>query len=248
MGTKANLLHIFLVGLVLGTVFLVGVFFIPWQSIHWGKLEIQPTKSITVIGEAKTQQKTQIAEFNAGVSAVNDNKDVAIAEVNQKIQTIIAAIKTFGIPEKDIKTQNLSVYQSEESYWEEGRQKSRPGQWRVSNNITVTLRDVNKASDLADILVKNGATNVYGPNFSVEDTSQDQATLFDQAIKNAQEKAEIIARSSGGKLGKILTVTEGYQSTAYKGLAFEGGGGGGPALEPGSQTIQKTVTVVFELK
>jgi hypothetical protein len=247
MGTKANLLHIFLVGLVLGGVALIGAFFIPWQSVHWGKFELQPTKSITVIGEAKIQQKTQIAEFNAGVTAVSDNKDTAIADVNQKIKTIIEAVKTFGIQDKDIKTENLSVYQGEEQYWEEGRQKTRPGQWRVSNNIRVTLRDVNKASDLADLIVKNGATNVYGPNFSVEDTSQDQATLLDEAIKNAQSKAELIARSSGGKLGKILSVTEGYTTTPYKGY-LEGAGGGGPALEPGSQTIQKTVTVVFELK
>lgn len=206
-----------------------------------------PGRTVTVVGEAEKQQKNQIATFTAGVSVVNDSKDAAVAEVNQKIEAIIAAVKDFGIKAEDIKTQNLNIYQREETYYEEGRQKTRPGQWSVSNTIEIKLRDVERASALADLLTKSGATNVWGPNFTFEESENGEDSLLSEAIKNAQEKAEIVARASGGKLGKILSVTEGYQQIPVVYRALEGGGGGAP-VEPGSTTIKKVVTVVFELK
>jgi uncharacterized protein YggE len=240
--------HSFFGAIIFALLLLAGAFFIPWQSVDWGKIQLSPTKTITVVGEAETKEKNQVATFTAGVSAVNDNKETAIDEVNQKIKTIIDSVKDFAIASEDIKTQNLSVNQMEESYYEEGVQKSRPGQWRVNNSINITLRDVDRASALADLLSQSGATNVYGPNFTVEETQTAEKSLLEEAIKNAREKAEILAKSSGGQLGKIISVSESSQpSTIYRGLEGIGGGGGAP-VEPGTSKISKVVTVVFELK
>lgn len=233
--------------LFLGIILLAGAFLIPWDKVNWGRISLMPGKTITVVGEAETREKSQIATFTAGVSAVNDNKDTAIDEVNKKIATIIEAVKSFGIKSEDIKTQNLSIYQQEETYYEEGRQKTRPGQWRVNNSIEIILRDVDRASALADLLVKSGATNVHGPSFSLDESQQEEGKLLEEAIKDAREKAEIIARSSGGELGKMLSVSEGYQQPSVFRLGLEGGGGGTP-IEPGTETVSKVVTVVFELK
>ncbi len=117
-----------LFAIVIGVVLLVSAcFFLPLSKIRWGKMELSPARTITVIGEAEGQQKSQIAQFTAGVNAVGDNKEELISEVNKKIEALISSVKKFGIAEKDIKTQNLSVYQGEETYYDsEGRQKSRP--------------------------------------------------------------------------------------------------------------------------
>lgn len=228
-------------------VFFLTSFFLPWQLVSWGRFKVLPGETITVTGEAKTQLKNQVAIFSAGVSEVSDNKDKAISEVNQKVEKIIEAVKAFGIPAEDIKTQNLSVYQQEETYSEEGRQKSRLGQWRVNNTIEVKLKEIEKAGELADLLTQSGANNVYGPSFSIEETTAEENALLGEAIKNAQTKAETIAKAGKRRLGKILNVTEGNQTSFYPLRAGEGLGGAAP-VEPGSQTIQKTVTVTFEVK
>lgn len=230
-------------------ILMTGAFLMPWQKVDWGKIQLSPSKTITVFGQAKSKEKNQIATFSAGVSAVNDNKENAINEVNQKIQAIIDAVKNFGISSDDLQTQNLSVYQSEETYYEESVQKSRPGQWRVSNTITVTLRNLDKASDLANLLSRGGATNVYGPNFAVDETGKAEKALLEEAIKDAQEKAGVMAKAGNGQLGKIISITEGIQNQPiyYQPTAI-GMGGGGTPVEPGSSTLFKTVTVVFELK
>lgn len=230
---------------VFGIVMLAGMYFVPWKYVTWGRMKVLPGDTVTVVGEAKTQQKNQKATFSAGVNAVSDNKDTAVAEVNRKTTAIVEAVKAFGIQSSDIKTQNLNVYQGEETYYEEGRQKSRLGQWRVSNTVEITLRDVDRAQALAEILTRSGANNIYGPNFTLDDTGEVEAGLIDQAMKNARDKALKVAASSGRKLGKMVSFTEGYQPVQV--YRMEGGGGGGGGIEPGTGTVTKTVTVTYEL-
>lgn len=231
------------VGLLLG-----GTLLLPWKSVQWGSVAVLPGSTVTVTGTAKTEQTSQIATFTAGVRAINDNKDTAISEVNKQIQQLTEAVKTFGIPQTDIKTQNINVYQNDETYYEEGRQKTRAGQWRVDNTIEVKLREVKRASELAQVFTTSGATNVYGPNFSLDDTTDAARLLLSGAVDDARKKAGILATSSGKKLGPILTVTEGNQPLKPM-LSFEGGaGGGGGGMEPGTGMITQSVTVTFELR
>lgn len=230
-------------------ILLLVVLVFPFKQIQWGKVELLPAQTVTVMGEAKTQQQNQIASFNAGVSTVNDNKEAAVAEVNQKTESIIVAVKTFGIAESDIKTENLSVYQQEEQYYEDGRQKSRPGQWRVNNSIIITLRTIDRASELTTLLTAGGATNVYGPNFALDDTKEAEVGLIGEAITNARQKAEAIALASGKKLGAVISVSEGAAQPGVVSYAMrDGAGGGGAPVEGGSGTVFKTVTVMFELR
>ncbi len=227
--------------------FLIGLgsLFLP----SWGRFELKPTRSVTVVGEAKSQEKSQIAIFSAGVNAFNDDKTAAVNEVNRKVEAIIQAVKEFGVVPDDIKTQSLNIYQNQEQYYEEGRQKYRPGQWNVSNSIEIKLRNVDAAAGLAGLLTRSGANNVYGPNFTFDDTSDAATALFDAAFQNAQAKAGKVAASTGRKLGKVVSVVEAGASQQPVPLysRMEGGGGGG-AIEPGSGTVSKTVTVTFELE
>lgn len=236
--------------IVTAFIVVVGLFVLPWNRINWGKLSMMPPEMVTVNGEARTTTQNQIASFNAGVDSVKDNKDEAIKEVNSKIEELIKAVKEFGIVDGDIQTQNMSVYQNEEMYYDNGVQKSRKGQWRVNNNVEIILRDITKANQLTEVLTKSGANNVYGPNFRMDDTSTIEKEMFDAAISDAREKAESIAKASGRKLGKVLNVVEGGSQNGVYPLfdQVEGRGGGGMPIEPGSATVTKSVSVSFELE
>jgi uncharacterized protein len=251
MQASNNIITAVVVAILVGLVSLILIFLSPLKSVNWGKVSLQPSQTVTVSGEAKTQQKNQTARFSAGVNSIYDDKDKAIQEVNQKMQALIDAVKGFGIPQEDIKTQNISVYQSEEMYYDSGTQKSRPGQWRVSNSIEIKLKDITRATALSEILSSSGATTIYGPDFSIDDTDEASKELLQKAIDNAREKAEIMANASNKNLGEVLSVNEGYtQSPGIYSMALDAGGrgGGGSPTEPGSQTISKSVTVTFELK
>ena len=229
---------------------LMVIYFFPWKDVSWGKMIMEPVRTVTVTGYAESKEKNQIANYSAGVNAVKDNKDEAVKEVNDKIKAITEAVKDFGVDPSDIQTQSMSVYQRQESYYDNGVQKSKPGQWDVNNTITVTLRDVNRASAMADLLTKSGATNVYGPNFQLDTSKKAEDSLMTEAIADAKIKAEAMAVASGTGLDKVISVSEGSAGgVSYPLYAMDGrGGGGGVAVEPGSTKISKTVTVVWSLK
>lgn len=230
-------------------ILLLAAYFVPWRNINWGRVAMMPSSTITVTGEAKSDQANQIASFTAGVSQVSDDKDQAVEAVNTTITELTQAIKDFGIDAADIKTQNLSIYQMEEPVTIDGRQRTEPGQWRVSNDITIKLHDINRASELADLLTSSGATNVYGPNFMVVDTSDTETGLTEQAMQDARTKAEAIARTSGKKVGEVINVVEGGTQSVSPLYAARGmGGGDGTSVEPGTSTVYQSLVVTFELR
>jgi len=144
----------------------------------------------------------------------------------------------------------MSVYQRQETYYDNGTPKSRPGQWDVNNTISVVLRDVDRAAAMADLLTKSGATNVYGPSFQLDTSKKATDALMADAIADAQVKAEAMAKASGTSLDRVISVTEGGSSNSIYPMyaKADGMGGGGASVEPGSTNVSKTVTVVWSLK
>ncbi|KKS77271.1 MAG: hypothetical protein UV74_C0013G0041 [Candidatus Woesebacteria bacterium GW2011_GWB1_43_14] len=214
--------------------------------MNWGKVELLPTSTITVTGEAKQTERNQIASFSAGVTAQNDDKDTAVNEVNEKMTKLIADLKEFGINDSDLETQSISVNKDEmmELIYPP---RTTSGQWRASNSVEIALRDVDRTDELADLLSASGATDVYGPNFRLDDTNTQQAELLADAINDAREKAEKIAEASDRKLGKVITVTEGSSPSIYPLMEARSADTSTP-VEPGSSSIYQTATVTFELK
>lgn len=228
--------------------FIAVVYLFPWKKIEWGRFALDQPHVITVVGESRIPHSTQIASFTAGVSVTNRDRDQAINQVNEKINSIIKEVKSFGVDENDIKTQNISVYQKQETFYDqEGRPQTRAGEWVVSNQVVIKLRDINEAGRLAELLAKSGATDVYGPSFSLGENKELENQLIDEAIADAREKAELIAKSSGRKLGRIINVSEEGVSSPLFGVRFEGGGGGMP-IEPGTEEVIKRLVVTFQLE
>ena len=215
---------------------------------------VQPAM-ITVTGQAEVDTLPQIAYFSATVSELNADKDTAVNQVNSAMDTLITAVKTFGIDDSDIKTQQASVYEVDEGGPEIMIFPPQPRQqgWQASNSIDITLRDIEKASALTDLLNGSGATSVSGPSFTMDDTADLEIQLLTEAIADAKEKAQTTAQAAGRRLGKVITVSESgnVMPLYYRGMEAAVGSVdvAVPApIEPGTQTSSKTVTVVFELR
>lgn len=259
-------------GVAIITAFGIGSFV--QNDFSWGIVSVRPAPSITVAGYAEQDEQNQIAYFSAGLNSTNVDKDTAVSEVNSGVAEIIRLLEEFGIPKDDIQTQSVSIYRMERPPFEtqaeimmmapdQLRATTTPssdspgGQdavWQASNSLEITLREVERAGELADLLASTGATNVYGPSFSLDDREKTEEALLEAAITNAREKAEKIAASSGRRLGKIEHVVEGgssgpvYPMYARAESAMGMGGGFDSAVEPGTTQVSKSVTVTFTLR
>jgi len=215
--------------------------------IEWKGIRLSSKSYITVSGSYTQQETNNVAGFNVSVFSTKDAKEDAVKDANTKMAGIIEKVKSFGVDAKDMKTDS-SIYQNEDYYYENGSQKSRMGQWRATSNLNITLREVEKADALSQLLSSLEVSSMYGPNFYKEDSAENDAAALNKAMDNAIEKAQTIAKGQSRKLGKILAITEGYNNQGYK--VFEGyGGGGAEGLGlPGTTSETKTLSVTFELK
>lgn len=237
-----------LVGL-LGFLFVGWVFLTAIDKLGLGFSSLFSKRTITVTGYAVRQQTNELASFNATVSSKNADKATAVSEVNQKSQKLITDLKAFGIADKDLKTQNLNIYRDQAPYWEDGVQKYRDGDWNASISVDITLRDLSKADALTELLASADTSNIWGPNYSLNQGEPEKAQLLSQAFDNAETKAESLAVGIGLKVGKVLTVVEGSEYSSVYPLRDMGmGAGGGGSMEPGSSNVSTSLTVTFELK
>jgi uncharacterized protein YggE len=229
---------------VIAAVFSMVVF----PNVDWGTLSVRPAQTITVSGIAQMDKTNEVAQFYAGVTATNTDKQAAITEVNTKMDEVVTKLKEFGIAAADIQTQSLSVYQDQEQITEGGRQRYSPGQWRANNSVQIKLRDGSKSSDLMSLLGGSGLTDISGPNFMLDtqDSQAIQDELLEKAVANAQIKAEKVAKANGRKVTKILNITEG-STPAFGGPMMDRAMSAAP-IEPGTSTVQANATVTFEMR
>jgi len=220
-------------------------------------------RTFTVSGEGKVVAIPDIAEFSFGV-LTEGGKDIAALqkENSEKINKIISFLKDSGIEEKDIKTQYYNISPRYQNFSCPIFQNEKPGVcppaeiigYSISQSVLVKVRDINKAGEIVAGVVDRGANNVWGPNFSVDDSSQFQAQARQEAINKAKAKAEAIAKAAGFKLGKLISIQEGVNFPLWmrSSYAFSQNGKGGndsfAYIEPGSQEISVSVTLNYEIK
>jgi uncharacterized protein len=247
------------------------------NGFEWGTVQLASPSTITVTGMADGSQINKKASFSATITTKNIDKETAVKELTTETNILIEQIKSFGIEAKDIKTQNLNVYEIREpEHFDDevtplmqmqGREAEAselyyPGEpektvkkWQASNSLSITIDDASaeNTSEFADLLINSGATNVHGPSFQAGDTAELEKELLEEAMKNAEEKAELLLKNSTQKVKRIIQVSEGYNSypTNYK-YAMPMMAGMDRAesiqIEPGSQNVTKTVTVIFEIR
>src|SRR6185312_5247579 len=82
--------------------------------------------------------------------------------------------------------------------------------YTVSQQIDIQIKDAQKVNTVIDTATKDNAENISGPNYVFSDSLQksleDQART--QAINNAKQKAQSIAKAAGINLGKITNIQE----------------------------------------
>ncbi len=215
------------------------------------KLSRNDKQSITVTGTAISDKSNKIATFSANITTKNLDKKKAVEELNTTSNTVMEAIKKFGIDAKDIKTNYFNVYQNSE--WNPTTQQSKMTDWSANVTVDVKLRDVTKAGEFGTLLATLDTSYINGPNFTLDPDQAKNNDLLKAAIEDAKAKAENMAITTGRKLGKVLKIDETNGTSEimpmlYKGAVDVAGDGSTIPMEAGTSEASKSVTVTFELK
>ncbi len=121
------------------------------------------------------------------------------------------------------------------------------GFYTATNNVEVTIRNLDTAGKVLSAATGAGANQLYGIRFEIEDPSAVQAEARKKAVADARARAERLAQLAGVKLGPAVSISE-----------QDGGGGPVPMfamakmdsaapVERGELTVTSTVQIVFAL-
>lgn len=204
---------------------------------------------LSVVGEGKVEVVPDVAYVDAGINVVGSpTVDAARQTVDQTNNAIIQSLQGLGIDKKDIKTSNYSI---NPNYSYENNQNELDG-YNASANITIKVRTVDTVPQVIQAVTTAGANQVNGARFDVENPQKYREQARAEAIKNAREQAQKLAKDLGIRIGKVTNIVEGSSGspiplfTANK--MADSFGGGAPVVEPGSQTITSVVTLFFDKK
>ncbi len=221
--------------------------------------------TISVSGEGEVLAKPDIGQFSFSVRAEGEDAVEAQEKSAEAINKILSHLEESGVEEKDIKTQNYNLnpkYRYEERICARGTYCP-PGEpiidgYEVYQNISVKVRDLDAAGGLISGVGERGATNISGLNFTIDDESVLEAQARAEAIADAKEKAEVLARDLGMKLHRIVGFNEnrggGYGYSTMDSRAFGGDAmeevsfKTSPSLPTGENTITSSVSITYELK
>jgi uncharacterized protein len=221
------------------------------------------TRSITVVGNGEVKSKPDIATVNLGVEVTAPTVNEAMIEANARMKTILAAMKSLGIADKDVQTSNFSISFERQnptvplasettSGATTGGAQAPAGFYRVNNMIQVTIRDLDKVGDVLDAAVEAGANNVWGVSFGLDNTDALEVQAREKAVEDARARAESLAKLNGVAVGDVLSISEvigGSPSPMYaEAASFKGLGGGGAPVEPGELTFTTQIQIIYGIR
>ncbi|MCM5557594.1 SIMPL domain-containing protein [Pleomorphomonas sp. JP5] len=174
------------------------------------------TATLTLSADGVVSAAPDMAIVSLGVVKQADTADEALSANNKAMQETLAALKEAGVDDKDIATSSFAidpvmVYPPQK---DDGSQDApKITGYRVSNAVTVKLRDITQAGGLLDKVIRVGANDVRGVSFTVDnqDSLMDEARV--EAMKTLETRAELYAKTGGFTLKRILSISEGGADT-----------------------------------
>ena len=161
------------------------------------------SRSVNVSGTAVVNVTPDRALIQLGVQSNGPTpSDVKFLNTHT-IEDVIDRIKSFGVAAKDIRTDRyivMPVYDDYNSLHIKG--------YRIDNVVAVTLRDVDKISDVVVGALEAGANQVVDVELYTSELRKYRDQARDMAMQAASEKAQALADTAGVDTGCVLTIHE----------------------------------------
>src|SRR5262249_35711090 len=118
--------------------------------------------------------------------------------------------------------------------------------YSVSNQVSVTIRQIDKVGDVLDRVVAAGATDAGNIAFLVSDPSKALDQAREAAIADARRKAEVFAKAGGVRLGAVQWITEDAGSGTPVPVMARAAAAPVP-ISTGEDTLRVRITVGFDI-
>lgn len=209
--------------------------------------------TIAVSGMAEQEVAPDMAYIDVGINVRADDAETARTQEAQIASQIRRALLGLAITDNDL--QNTSYYLYQE-YKVDRNGVRTADKYVLDSSIKVTVKDLDKLSQVIDNIVEAGATNISNITYALSTQNIIQRQLLATAVENARDKAVVVANAGSRTLGNMLSADinsfDGGTIVAYganklrstTNLAEDGVA---TKLSPGKIKLNARVQVVFSL-
>ena len=170
----------------------------------------------------------------------------------EAVKNVIAVLTERGVEEKSIRTTGYNMYPQYDY-------SDASGQRIVGYSVCTSMRIQDQAlEDVGKLLsdcVAAGINNIDQVSFLCSGYEEAYRQALTQAVKNAEQKAGVLAEAAGKTLDGAISISEGWQDTSAKynrsnsiALAAMDSLAYGPSFMPGESEISANVTVTYRIK
>lgn len=209
--------------------------------------------TIAVSGMAEQEVALDMAYIDVGINVRADDAETARTQEAQIASQIRRALLGLAITDNDL--QNTSYYLYQE-YKVDRNGVRTADKYVLDSSIKVTVKDLDKLSQVIYNVVEAGATNISNITYALSTQNIIQRQLLATAVENARDKAAVVANAGSRTLGNMLSADinsfDGGTIVAYganklrstTNLAEDGVA---TKLSPGKIKLNARVQVVFSL-
>lgn len=209
--------------------------------------------TIAVSGMAEQEVAPDMAYIDVGINVRADDAETARTQEAQIASQIRRALLGLAITDNEL--QNTSYYLYQE-YKVDRNGVRTADKYVLDSSIKVTVKDLDKLSQVIDNVVEAGATNISNITYALSTQNIIQRQLLATAVENARDKAAVVANAGSRTLGNMLSADinsfDGGTIVAYganklrstTNLAEDGVA---TKLSPGKIKLNARVQVVFSL-
>lgn len=207
--------------------------------------------TVTVNGTGTVNLKPDTVSIALSVVTSNPVAATAASENAELMSTVTASVLTAGVKAEDIATRGYNMYQ--ETHYNSESQKTEYGNYRVNNELTVTVRDIAKTGSIIDVALNSGANGLSYVNFFVNDAKEAYQEARILAMQQAREAADALCNAVDKKVVTPISIEEFRNASVYRNaVAFDSTNklvsASGTPITPGDTEITVTVKVVYEMK
>ncbi|MEP0547959.1 MAG: SIMPL domain-containing protein [Rhodothermales bacterium] len=208
-------------------------------------------RTVTVSGVGTVDVEPDEATVMFAVVTRAETAEDARRQNAEAAESAMDAVRALGIADRKI--QLLSLRLDEE--WDyQNNQRIRKG-FIARRDVRVVIEDLDLVPDLVATVVQEGANELNGIQYGLQDRDAVEDQALQAAIVRAREKAQLMAEALGVGLGRVVQVAEGGVQFpqpppvmfARAEMAMDQSESNPGAYAAGEIVVRATVTVTFEL-
>jgi uncharacterized protein YggE len=177
----------------------------------WAEDAAAARRTMTLSGIGEISARPDIAYLDSGVVTEGATAAEALAANTKAMTDIFAGLEAMKIAKDDIRTSQFSVnpvYDQPPVRPDGTQQAPKIRGYQVTNQVTVTVRQLDALGSILDKLVQVGSNRLDSIRFEIENPEPLLDKAREAAVADALRKAKLYARAAGVALGPILTISE----------------------------------------